>query len=484
MRISLILLAVGGLAVTLAGCAAPQNTSERLVREQWQTRNAMSQPSPHTPSKPSSPVVNNISANLSLQECINIALQNNPEFSATQSDVLAAQAKLDGAKATLWPKAALAGGYTHYKDKIRLVQAAYNGEPGLFTGDVASGDVIVTLPLFSGGRDWNTIRATDLLELAAEKKMAFSREELIFNVTSLYLTIVAQKHIIDSLEFSRSTLVEQIKRTEALVAGEKAAHVDVLRSQVRLADVEEKLIAENNLYATTRLAIINVLGISLAEETLRLTEPLTSPGTTSLPKEQNLTGILNKRADYKAALHSLEAQSKAIKVAEAGFWPSVSLKGSYGQRQSIGPNLTTYDAQKKPLDLKDNTEIASVGVYLEYPLFEGGATLAKVREEKAKFTAAKQRLVKLEKQIELEVRTSERNVRSAASRIEATQAAVAQAKESLRIESMKYDLGSGTILDTLAAQSELLQAQVNYYRALADYHISIARMRLTTGEVS
>ena len=91
-------------------------------------------------------------------------------------------------------------------------------------------------------------------------------------------------------------------------------------------------------------------------------------------------------------------------------------------------------------------------------------------------------MLKLEKQIELEVRTSERNVRSAVSRIEATQMAVAQAKESLRIEIMKYNLGSGTILDTLEAQDGLLQAQVNYYRALADYHISFARMRLATGE--
>lgn len=480
MRIFLNIIIIYILVSLISGCAKSNINNKYAWFNNFRPTE---QKTTLSSKKQASSTVNNISSSMSLRECIDISLQNNPELTAMHSDRLAAQAKLDGAKSVLWPKLALAGGYTHYKDKIRLVQAAYNGEPGLFTNDIASGDIIVTLPIFSGGRDWNTIRAADLLELAAKKRMAFSQEELIFNVTSLYFTIMAQKHIIESLAFSRNTLIEQIKHTEALVKEEKAAHVDVLRSQVHLADIEEKLIAEKNIYSTTRLALINMMGVSLAEQNLHLKEELAPSGTVSLPKEQNLTAILDKRADYKAARHSLEAQGKSIKVAEAGFWPSISFKGSYGQRQAVGPTLSASDIQKKQsFDLKNNAEIASVGIYFEYPLFDGGTTAAKVREEKAKFTAAKQRLLKLEKQIELEVRTSERNVRSAVSRIEATQMAVAQAKESLRIEIMKYNLGSGTILDTLEAQDGLLQAQVNYYRALADYHISFARMRLATGE--
>ena len=49
---------------------------------------------------------------------------------------------------------------------------------------------------------------------------------------------------------------------------------------------------------------------------------------------------------------------------------------------------------------------------------------------------------------------------------------------------MKYDLGKGTILDTLNAQSELITAQVNYYKALADYNIYSEKLRFATGVLS
>ena len=98
--------------------------------------------------------------------------------------------------------------------------------------------------------------------------------------------------------------------------------------------------------------------------------------------------------------------------------------------------------------------------------------------------AAKNRLEKLEKQIDLEVRSATLQLQSAVSRISSTKKAVEQAKESYRIESMKYDLGKGTILDTLNAQSELITAQVNYYKALADYNIYSAKLRFATGALS
>ena len=47
---------------------------------------------------------------------------------------------------------------------------------------------------------------------------------------------------------------------------------------------------------------------------------------------------------------------------------------------------------------------------------------------------------------------------------------------------MKYDLGKGTIMDTLDAESALRQADTAYYRALADYHTAMAGLRLALGE--
>jgi outer membrane protein len=90
-------------------------------------------------------------------------------------------------------------------------------------------------------------------------------------------------------------------------------------------------------------------------------------------------------------------------------------------------------------------------------------------------------LRRLELQVRLEVETALLNITSARERIEAAGKALTQAEESLRIEREKYDLGKGTIIDVLDAQSALLDAQTNYYRALADLNIAHASLALATG---
>ena len=76
------------------------------------------------------------------------------------------------------------------------------------------------------------------------------------------------------------------------------------------------------------------------------------------------------------------------------------------------------------------------------------------------------------------------DLRAARERVEATRAAVAQARESLRVEEEKHALGRGAIVDVLDAQSALLEAQTLHYRALADRHVARYRLDLAVGEAS
>jgi outer membrane protein TolC len=126
--------------------------------------------------------------------------------------------------------------------------------------------------------------------------------------------------------------------------------------------------------------------------------------------------------------------------------------------------------------------VGRVGVVVDIPIFEGGRIEARVRQEKARLLAAQERLRRLELQVQLDVETATLNIASAARRVQATEKAIEQAQESLRIEREKYDLGKGSITDVLDAQSALLDSQTNYYRALADYNVALAQLKLAMGE--
>ena len=454
-----------------SGCARSQPLSsagsgERVYAAAMQ-RSASIRHEQSQQTTPGSPV-------LSLAQCVTTALENNPEHEAVRDDAAAAAARLSGAKADMWPKISATGGYTHYKDNVRLLQATALNEPPLYTKDVLSAEIALNLSIFSGGKTYNRILASDLLNLSAQSKLLFSREELVFNITSLYQAISAQKYVLAALDRSHPSLSEQAERIRNMMAAQKAAKVDLLRAEVRLAEVRQQRIAEQNAYTTMRLSLINMLGINISEESFVLADALLPPDDAPVPTPPPLEDILKKRQDYQAAQQSFEAQSRLVAAAQGEFWPEISVRGSYGHRRALGHDADSHGDRQG--------EIGSIGLMMEIPLFSGGSTVAKVREERAKLSAAQNRLTSLKNRVELEVSTAVLAMESARARIEAAGAGQRQAEESYRIERMKYDLGKGTIMDTLDAESALRQADTAYYRALADYHTAMAGLRLALGE--
>ena len=409
---------------------------------------------------------------LNLEQIIATALENNPDIAAGRADVDAAAAQRDIAAGARWPSVHAIGGYTHFQDPVRLSQATRNGEAGLFSRDIFGADVVVALPLYTGGRITNEIRASDLIRLSTEHRLARTREELVFNVSSTYYSILGQRRVLDSLEFSRKALDEHRQRITDLMEAQKAAKVDLLRTDVRLADIEQRLVREENVLAIQYRVLGNLMGLDERMSVPIVAGELPPPVT----GEGGLMAVTStgERADYLAAEAVVDAQARRVAIARGARWPTVSARGSYGGRWAghatdTGPGTDEFE------------DVGAAGVFVDIPLFEGGRISAQIRRERAALAAAGERLRKLALQVGLDVQTALLNIGSARKRIEATQAAVDQGKESLRIEQEKYALGKGSITDVLDAQSALLDSQTSYYRGLADYHIAQAQLTFATG---
>jgi outer membrane protein len=411
---------------------------------------------------------------LELRKAIEIALANSPEVLAMSLDTAAAEARRDQAFGERLPRLSVVGGYAHHLDEQRLLPAVQPGAPAILSRDIVSGDVVLSLPLFAGGRLISQVRAADLLEEAAAHRLARSREELAFDVSSVFFSILAQEHVIASLEFSLKASETHLKRIDALIAAEKAARVDRMRTEVRLADIQQRLVREKNLIAIRNRLLANLLGMDSSIGTILLRGELELQEEEVLPEsEAAIAEACEGRDDYLAARAALEAQARNVDAAAAGRWPTVYLQGSYGWRGAIGPTTGSGD---------ERVDAGRIGLAVEMPLFEGGRVGARVREQRANLAAAQQRLHKFELQIRLEVETALSNVRSSQERLDAMRKSLAQARESLRIEQQKYELGKGVIVDVLDAQAALLEAETTYYRVLAELQTALAQVKLATGE--
>jgi outer membrane protein TolC len=409
------------------------------------------------------------------------ALKNNPEVAATLWDVSVAGAKLDQAKAARWPTVTYEGTYTKFLNSRPLFEARYNGQRRLFTKQQSLGNVILKLPLFTDGRIINEIKAAELVQLAEQNRLSRTRDELLFNVSSAFYSILSQEKVIDSVKFSLQAMQEQRRKMAQMVEVAKAAKVDLLRTEVRVADLEQSLERETNVMEIQKRVLANLTGLDFDKAGLKFAGKLTFEKVKYRP-EQLVPQALERRPDFLAARERVESQARRVNVAQAGHYPTVNLVGSYGYR---GTGLVDVLDDRDPRHATHRgpfyDDDGNIGVTLTLPLFEGGRITAKVREEFGALAAAQERLRKLGLQVRQEVETAIVNVDSSSERVKAIEKAIEQARESLRIETLKYNLGAGTVTDVLDAQAALLVTETNYYRALADFRTALARLELAVG---
>jgi outer membrane protein len=440
---------------------------------------------------------------LTLEQCIETARANNPSLAAGIWDVQTALAQWNIAAAEKWPNVRGTAGYTSYLQNQRLVPVRKNNDPGMFSTSLFAGDIILRMPLFTGGRITNEINAAALLSQASEHRLARTWEELVFNVSSTFYTILGQRPLIESLQFSTKVLNKQRQRVLDMMRVGKAAKVDVLRTEVRLSDLDQRLVREQTVSEIQRRVLGTLMGIGDGSR------PVAVRGHLSLNRlVPDLHGAIAmayaERGDYRATRASLDAQAARVDAARGSLWPTLSLAGSYGTRVASGitdngasfiNRFIASNPQFEPPSpgpgvnknfqspgVSPSLPVGNIGVVADYPLFDGGRITAQIREQEARLASAQANLRKLELQIRLDVETALLNVTSSRQRVQSTQKAIEQSKESFRIESEKYDLGKGSITDVLDAQAAMLDTQTNYYRALAEYNIALAQLGLATGE--
>lgn len=197
--------------------------------------------------------------------------------------------------------------------------------------------MVLSIPLFTGGRLINEIKSAKLLAEASENRLSYNREELVFNLTSIFYNILAQRKEIESLEFSKGNMIEHLKRIEEFIAVNKAAPVDKLRIEVRIADLNQKLVLAKNVLAIQNRFLVNLMGIKntgaiMVEGNLEIFAE-----NTQFSQKELIGSALKNRKDYWTAQLNLQAQGKTVNAVRTARWPTISLLGSYRVRWAVGP---------------------------------------------------------------------------------------------------------------------------------------------------
>ena len=212
--------------------------------------------------------------------------------------------------------------------------------------------------------------------------------------------------------------------------------------------------AARNANALAGRSLRNLLGIEDGEFVVADTAPtVTAPDS----------GDFSPRAELAAARQRERAAQEQVRGAKSGYIPRVNAFGSldydYGWKYENGGGSYT------------------AGALLQWDLWDGKLTKAKVREANANLESAREEQRKLRLALDLEVEQARLELKSANELVIVTQQAVSQASESAELSRVRFQQGAAISTQLMDAETALLSARVRRAEAEADQQISIAALR-------
>lgn len=401
---------------------------------------------------------------LSLKECVQLALERNPNLSVAKKEQSVQALEKPLAFSAFLPTLDAEGSYTQFEEKQRVIPAHSNIQPGVFDNDLLNAGLVLRLPIFQGGRRVAAYRIGELAGKLASEQLVTTEQDLVLNVASFFYKTLQIDEVIRATAASKEALESQTATTKLRVEVGRSAPLDSMKIEVRLASIVQELF---RLQADHRLLLIQLgrlLGMSLqAESVLQVAGRLkTSPEP--LPDlEQAKALARERRSELKAAKTQLEQSKKALDLARADHWPRIDGFSRYGTQSGL-----PFD-QETGIGALDHETSWSAGVLVDIPFFRGGAVRTRVAQARLRIDQAREVLRDVELGIDEDLGRAYTNLSDSGNRIGVTGKNVDVAAETLRIEQTTYKEGRSTINDVLDAQTAMLRADVEYSQAVVDY---------------
>lgn len=400
---------------------------------------------------------------LNLDDAMLRAFQTNPTVSIAQYELDSARASYNAARQSRG--ISITANHTTQRGGY---DDAHEAAPGIWTkgiGNNHANSLSASLPIFTGGKLSGTIKQAKANYQYNEVGVQRTYNEMRSTVTDGYFNMLQADNIQKLSAESVTRLEDHLKNVQAQYDVGVVAKVDVLRSQVELANAKQTLIQAENAYQVSEANMNKIVGLPM-DTNLKLDNLLVYNAY-----DKNMDDCLAYAAEHRPELmqakYGVDAAKGALMVARSGHMPQVTASATQQWSDSSWPG--------------DDNGKWGVGVNVSMNVFDTGVTLSKIHGAEADLKKAEETYRNTVDSVNLDVRSNYLGLREAEKRISTTKLAVEQADEDYRIAQLRYMSGVGTNTDVLDAQVALTQAKTNYTQALYDYNTSKTALETSIG---
>ena len=439
---------------------------------------------------------------LTLEECRNLAIQNNKELQISGEKIKMADNEKKAAFTKYFPQLSANGAYMWNQKDINLLDmgalssslssslgglaqlpmiqhlmSGVNDMQHLDVQNIWVGNVSLVQPVFMGGKIVNYNQITKFAKQLAESMNNLQLQDLIYKTDETYwqvISLVNKKKLADAYV---DLLRKMDSDVTAMIYEGVATEADGLSVKVKLNEAEMAQTKVENGLALTRMLLAQICGLSLEEDLSLADEKLDN-----FPVETTQASAdLNEAFMNRNELRSLDLTTKIYKRKEridlAEMLPNVALAANY-----FVTNPNVFNGFKN-----DFAGMFNVGVMVKVPL--SGWWEGTYRRNSAK---AETRIKTLEwhdarEKIEFQVNQSVYKVNEAGKKLIASSRNMENAEENLRRANFGFEEGVIPALNLMEAQtawvsarSSLIDAQIEV--KLTEVYLSKALGKLSANE--
>ena len=425
---------------------------------------------------------------LSLDKALEIALSDNPTIKVADMEIERQDWVRKQTIGNLLPNVSISSQYSYSIVKQEMAKGLSFGADNSISNSAS-----LTLPLYAPSvyetLKMNRTQMEQAVESARSSKITLTNE-----VKKGYYNILLAEQSLVVLKESEASIAETVKNTEAMYKQGLASEYDLLSAQVQLSNLRPNIIQTENSIKTTKLLFKMYLGLPESAD-------FTLVGSLDdFAEEVAMATVPTNEVDLSnnADLRALDLQSKLLQhqlqLVNASRLPTVAaftnfiysgndntmdfssmMGGGFGGAGGGGSSAATKKEWwwQNPL---------SAGISISIPIFAGGRNINKAHEIRNTISQLSLQKEYLRQSVNVQVESAFNNILTAREKMTSNEITVRQAQKAYEIAEVRYNAGTGTILELNSSELSLTQAKLNYSQAIYDYLAARADYEKIIGE--
>ena len=417
---------------------------------------------PNVEVKPDFVIAGSVEKNIdmTLDNCIRLALGNNPQINAAFQDILASDARIKQVWSNYFPTITWQTGYT----KLKQLQLSDALERNLEFNYYLLGQVSLQEMLYDFGVTQNQATIRKLDYEAYKKTFEATVNDVIYQTKDAYYNVL---FAYEAKRVAQDTVDKYqlfYNQARAFYTTGMNPKVDVTIAETNLSSAKLKLIQAENAVNLAIAKLNNVMGVPYIERYDVLDRLQYKP--INLTFEQAIDTARDSRPELKLAEIRVEGTNQTVKLTKKSYFPTISLEGQYQRGGKSWNSNYGYN----------------FGAYLTFPSINAMLIRNEIKEAKYLYDKELANARNTQNAIYLEIQNAYLQLEEKRNQLPVAILQVKQAKENYELSYGRYRVGEASPTELKDAENSYEQAQLTYYTALYEYNSAKALLEKSIGK--